>query len=996
MLDIKKILCGALAVVMTASSAFAQQKLSQDGSYTPKSADGSYVFVDPTTKIPITWKPQDNSAAIQQEILDFVKNFSAQPGQPKKQHGKIVGAAVHTVQNFRQESIYFFLGMGAVALSQVVFNNAQNPVGLEQHIQHSLSPMGMAGFAVFMYVNNLTTTSLQTFMKTPAFMKYLPYLGMSAGFMGQSVFSHFMSDPNIKYCIFKKAVTDDAMNAGVDEKPCNKAIENFADLRLAPSMTSMLLSTMLAGKAQEGVKALAMKAKNPILKLTGFDIALAIAPGKIQVTGIRAVLVNGLGKVAQITAFVAIDAWLNRIVTYGWKNTFDGKDFWNMDNRIASRVKDLKANNWVELTIKKEDPGILPASIANWLSEDRSLEDQLTYFQKRMTDWRMTNLADVYEAHQNWNTALGQLIGNFKGSYEFYQTIIDKIRVSRYDLSPVKPLDRPYPLTGVKPYNVAPDAYNSMLTHVKLFETYQRDNLAVVAKMLVPPILARTYPMIPGKDVQEITKQPFARENIAVTALSNSIEESKIEKADMENFVKIQSLFNGLDVKERNKIGSFRQAILSNDDTVLAKALYNLRKEQVPALKDPEKPFSKMITALIEIVGAPSPQLEPGRGYLLGYQYAPSKQEFINGVDFKHGSSIFGTRLITDYYLMQMVCGPDVRVGESLISEKTEWGYPARFKPPMIRPAKHQFTNECISGYAFMEPDSIYSYKFSQDGKPYRGFLSYVRDNVDDSIIGQKLGSSKFKDWWDARTIPQMKDAFDVYAVRYDEIVVKMMRTLHYQRAVGPEDFVYETLGVNQNGKNTLNRGPIFNGTLSAITQEERLYLAVLEQMISPERAYDFHIDRALNYKTQVPALQEIDNELMKLVKLLDKIQIVEKDGRERIQSSLENAELTSQVEAVETAITTVRQAMGVDTPGIGVEGNPLAFTETQKKVAKVALASLSKLAAEVANYGNIAHAVSWDKIHDGASGKTTQTKTDENTKKALKNSGAATNPAGR
>ncbi|MNY77097.1 hypothetical protein D3C86_2168950 [compost metagenome] len=67
-----------------------------------------------------------------------------------------------------------------------------------------------------------------------------------------------------------------------------------------------------------------------------------------------------------------------------------------------------------------------------------------------------------------------------------------------------------------------------------------------------------------------------------------------------------------------------------------------------------------------------------------------------------------------------------------------------------------------------------------------------------------------------------------------------------------------------------------------------------------------------------------------------------------------------------------------------------------QKSAAKVALNSLSKLAAEMANYGNIAHAVSWNKIYDEESGQTTQTKTDENMKKALKNSGAATNPAGR
>lgn len=996
MLDFKKILCGALAVVMTTSSAFAAGKLSNAGYITPMYADNKYVFVDPASKIPFSWKPQKTSET-QASLAEFMRQLQEAQAQPTKQRGKIVAAAVHTVKAFPAESLYFFIGMGAVAFSQLVFDNSQNPVGLEQHIQHSLSPMGMAGFAVFMYANNLTASTLQTMIRNKSFAKYIPYLGMTAGFSMQSIFSHVAGDPNIKACAFRKTVTQKDLDEGVDANPCKKAIENFEDLRLAPSLTSMLLSTMMAGKAQEGIKALALKAKNPLLKLTGFDIAMLVAPGKVQISGIRAILVNGVGKVTQITAFVAIDAWLNRIVTYGWKNAFDGKDFWDIDNRIASRVKDLKSNNWSELTNKKSEQGILPAPIANWLSEDRSLEEQLTYFQKRMTDWRMTNLADVYEAHQNWNTALGQLNGNFNASYDFYKTIIDRIRITRYDTSPVKPLNIQYPLLGVKPYNVAPTAYEGMLTHVKTFEGYQRENVAVVAKMLTPQVLAKAYPMIEMSDENMEESEDAAAKKFKASlspALKSLLAENQVAAADQQGFVKIQGLMQGIDAKDKKKIETFRQMLLSKDDTVLAKALYNIRKEQNPALRDPEKPFSKLITALIEILGAPSPQMEPGRGYLLGYQYAPSSQQSINGVEFKHGASIFGTRLITDYFLMQMVCGPDVRAGEKLIDDNL--GYPSKFKPPMIRPARHQFKNECISGYAYMEPDTIYSYRFEQEGQKYRGFLNYVRDTVGASIIGQKEGSSNFQTWWTATTTSQMKAAFEEYTVRYDEIVVKMMRALYYKRAAGVEDKIYATLGLNQNGKNTLNRGPVFNGTISAVTQEERLYLAVLEQMINPERAYDFHIDQALSYKTQVPALQEIDTEMMKLVALLNKIHIVEKDGRERIESDLSNSELSSQVETIEAAITTVRQAMGVDSKEASSDGGPLAFTETQKKVAKVALDSLSKIAAEIANYGNIAHAVSWDKIHDDTSGKTSQTKTDENTKKALKNSGAATNPAGR
>jgi len=86
--------------------------------------------------------------------------------------------------------------------------------------------------------------------------------------------------------------------------------------------------------------------------------------------------------------------------------------------------------------------------------------------------------------------------------------------------------------------------------------------------------------------------------------------------------------------------------------------------------------------------------------------------------------------------MMQMICGPDAEAGGQLI--KDNLGYPSVFRPPMIRPGNHKFENECIAGRAFMTPDSIYTYKFKQDGKQYRGFLNYVRETARPSIVGGK------------------------------------------------------------------------------------------------------------------------------------------------------------------------------------------------------------------------------------------------------------------
>ncbi|MFS4458795.1 hypothetical protein [Bdellovibrio sp. HCB2-146] len=965
MLNAKQIICSFLAVVMTTSSAFSATSLTASSQgYMPtlqKIGENSYKYTEAKAEIKFdVTDPQVVKQRIQ-EMMSAVEGTQ----QTKGKQSKLLGAATHTLKAYPMESLYFFLGMGAVAFGQLVLNNSHNPVGLQQHIEHSLSPMGMAGFAVFMYFNNLTSTQLMTMTNNPAFMKYVPYLGMTAGFLAQSIFSHVAGDPNIKACVLKKPVTEKDKEAGVDEKPCVKAMENFADLRLAPSLTSMLLSTLLAAKAEKLVKAGFSMGKSGLLKLRGVDVALTLAPGKVQVSAVRAVLVHGLGKVAQITAFVQIDEWLNRIVTYAWKNFFDGSDFYDINNSIVERLNYLKTTNWVEPKAEPFLPNLLPKEFSEWIAKDRTLEDRLKYFQKRMTDWRMTNLADVYEAHQNWNMHLQQLTGKYASSHEFYTQIINAIRTSRFDLGYVKPLEIPYPLTGLKAYNVRPEAYDAMVTHPKMFEGYQRDNLKFIARLMQPGAILNP----------------------------NYITENFEDADEASAYIQFGALLNDLEVKDKKKMAKFHQMITSTDDKVVARALYNLRQEMAPAMRNPEDAYSRVILALINILGAPSPQMEPGRGYVMGFQFAPSTQKFVSGLEFRKGSSMFGANMLVDHYLMQMVCGPDITNGDALVEETT--GFPSNFRAPMIRPAKHKFDNECNSTKAYMTSDSIYTYKISQDGKTYRGFLNYIRETARASIVGHKENSN-FQNWWDFYTTKQMKSAFDAFGVRYDEIVVKLVRSLYYQREEGFFNSVYNKLGLNQNGRNSLNQGPVGNGALQAMFQEERMYLAILEEIMFPKRSFDFSLETALERKLQVPEVREIEKNMIGLSDLLKKIQIKEIGGRERIESSLMNDELESQVETIQKSLHTVKLQLGL----VGGEGDiPVmvrALNDNQKAVAKVALDSLSKLADEMANYGRIANAVSWNKIYDDETKSVSQTKSNPETEKALRNSGRMTAPAGQ
>ncbi len=60
---------------------------------------------------------------------------------------------------------------------------------------------------------------------------------------------------------------------------------------------------------------------------------------------------------------------------------------------------------------------------------------------------------------------------------------------------------------------------------------------------------------------------------------------------------------------------------------------------------------------------------------------------------------------------------------------------------------------------------------------------------------------------------------------------------------------------------------------------------------------------RLLEVTPTHPLLKEVDNQFSILNGLIKKIQVVQKDGREVVQSDLENYQLQEQVEKIQTAL---------------------------------------------------------------------------------------------
>lgn len=805
----------------------------------------------------------------------------------------------HSVKNLPAESAIFFTAMGAVVAGQLIANYSQNPIAMKQHIDHSLSPLGVFGFFTFMYSQGVTSNLLSMYIQNPRYHHMIPYLGMTVGAFLQTYLSQVASDPNVMACaktMLGAKVTQKDLEAGVDQDPCAKAYEylvvNKKIWEFAPGIVSMLISSGIAGVLQGAVT-------KAVLRLTGVDIAMWLAPGSMQLKGMRLLLVKGL----QISVFVALDVWLNRKVTYVWKNMYDGADFHDSNDRLNEKINLMKKSQW--------------------LASDKDLQLELKDFKKRMTEWRMMNMSEVYEAHQSWSEALLQLTSMFNTSYGFYNTMVNQIRTSRFNESPNKLLERAYLFNGVKAKELAEGKEDIYLTNPGMAEHMQVDTVSDVANQ-----------------VNQFLNSEFSKDLLPL---------------------------------ERKTVSTLMSKLSSESRETMGEGLVELQREYASTLQNItiSDAYRSLIRDTYSALGGPRPLKEPGRGFLAAYEKAPSTADTLKGTNFYRKVGSFLTPNITDSLVMQMICGPDLERGES--SVRNSFGYPAVFLPPQIKNIQDQF--------AFCNPvtpqelpvEHIYATKIQSASKAqYQGALDYLIHEARPSVIGEKEKAT-FPDWWTTKTEAQMQKAFEAYGRSYDEIVVKLIesvylsgRSVHNGRPLirNPLKTV-EALLSDKEFNRQMKGGPIYNGAMNSAFQEERVYLNILEELLQPKK--EFKIDFAtLLEKDQAPQhvlTKEIEKQFAILNGLIKRIKVEKIDGKNVVKSEIENYQLEEQLQNIQAALLKVSKALGV-APESESEIQ-VKLTPRQSEVAVTVLEQLQSLASEVMMYGSIANAVSWDKIRN-------------------------------
>ncbi len=188
-----------------------------------------------------------------------------------------------------------------------------------------------------------------------------------------------------------------------------------------------------------------------------------------------------------------------------------------------------------------------------------------------------------------------------------------------------------------------------------------------------------------------------------------------------------------------------------------------------------------------------------------------------------------------------MLCGPDAESGEWSVRRAT--GFPSIFLPPKLGNSQNRLTYCENAGVAPLPVDNLYRFELNGSSNMkntnIKGAINYLIRTARPSILGGPEKSA-FPDWWKRYTENQMRAAFEEYSKSYDEIVVKLIKGVYYpgrsffngRSPVNSPWSLAKQAFSSEEARRQAQGGPIFNGAMNSAFQEERVYLALINELL--------------------------------------------------------------------------------------------------------------------------------------------------------------------
>ena len=530
----------------------------------------------------------------------------------KNIYGASKNGVKHTVLNLPMEASVFYMALGSVSALYLFTNAAENPAALKIFNDQQTSAVGVTSLFMFLASQNATSNVAQLFIKNPNWHIMLPYLGMTVGSMVQNYTTSLLTDPNIKACM-NEMFNLNLKAEDANQNPCDKAYEYFTlqkPWEFAPGLASMIVSTIAASTIQyaasTGTLALEKKitsqiikneVKRDLVKMSLVRFAGFMNPGAVPFMAATGVWLY-LTKASNLAFFAALDHKIYNKVTFATKNLQESvslplvSTIKKTSHELFETIISQKNENWKIARTKK-------TCALNKNNDCSGMIELLDKFQNEMKVWRTSNITDITETHQSWQTYLGDLVARYLASKEFYSRFINEAKKYAIKDGTENLLERKYLFWGVK------------TEHTKYIdETFYTD------------------PHLPESE-QIIKVRVFIDR---ILELTKNFKPRYKNKSDTYLIPAIKNYFVG------NQLNSYEEKLKAAQGLIeVKKWLYDQRLNRITEFQY----IYMAINAEFKKLGPVDPKIHAGEGFISAVDRSQKLQDFYKNIDLKRDNSIF-------------------------------------------------------------------------------------------------------------------------------------------------------------------------------------------------------------------------------------------------------------------------------------------------------------------------------------------------------------------
>lgn len=780
-----------------------------------------------------------------------------------------------------------FLNSGAMAMTSNTMGN--RPITNELMKELAKNPNGRAALAAAMKTNDPLVreklldqiadegvkvadrkSSLNPYSNSiakKAYMKMVPYLGMTAGSMASHISGDFLrtlqtcvtslyKDPKMlkEQGAGQAPTIKDRLN-GLSQDPCDVAWREWVLEKkfntYSPALVSMVLSTMgsgaltmLGGKAQQSgaygsIKTAMGKGKQVVvgkLRLEGAEIVLSGLFG-----GAWGKLMKLVGHFTSITLFTALDTMIHSWVEDKVLNFNMGTAY-----LIANIDAFPRKGEILDTLLKKEgsekfqkDTAACEKDLSGVDCRRNDIEGWLHDFSEAMIKWRDFNQTKAKQAHAQWVDKINKFQDMERFSKAFYERFIydlksaNACRNNRGECEKIKSTEQ---------------------TDAEILDGFEEEALFTKLDLLF--LNYRQYPLYgvqpdpSTKLTQEKSWKNRYLDNPGDLQVAQQITVHKVA-AQLEVYLNSKGLDSAELKGSKAKLLEIVAGLKSPDLYKNGVAINLMRTMTSASRSEVHEITQSILREFLNKMGYPAPLLYYGQGFPYAFETHESNKDLVKRVELPEFyrnmrlSTQFRFEKKTDYLFYYMLCGPNAEKSQDLADNTLAdayalglLGFRDLFLPPRLVNDSLKL-DVCSDRLNFASSGSLYSQWILDEAQniKYPGAFSVIDKNLSDSMRSivnstkfdldsndKKNPTEVFKQpmfnmsvWWEKNVEPKVSKQLELFKTQYESIAVKFLEA----QFKGIGNFV----GI------PLHSAVVKNSVVSAALQESRVYSLVLGEV---------------------------------------------------------------------------------------------------------------------------------------------------------------------